>query len=83
MVEVIIPPGPTGMDPSQISFFHALQITTKINKGMIEIQKEVKVLVPGQIVAASEAALLEKMNLRPFSYGMSILEVYDDGALLD
>jgi len=45
--EVIIAPGPTGMDPSQISFFHALQITTKINKGMIEIQKEVKVLVPG------------------------------------
>lgn len=83
MVEVVIPPGPTGMDPSQISFFHALQITTKINKGMIEIQKEVRVLVPGQIVAASEAALLEKMNLRPFSYGMSILEVYDDGALLD
>lgn len=24
MVEVIIPPGSTGMDPSQISFFHAL-----------------------------------------------------------
>lgn len=46
-VEVIVPPGSTGMDPSQISFFHALQITTKINKGMIEIQKDVKVLSPG------------------------------------
>jgi len=31
-IDVVIPPGPTGMDPSQISFFHALQISTKINK---------------------------------------------------
>jgi len=32
-LEVTIEPGPTGMDPSQISFFHALSISTKINKG--------------------------------------------------
>jgi len=32
-IDVVIPPGPTNMDPSQISFFHALAITTKINKG--------------------------------------------------
>ena len=81
--EVIVPPGPTGMDPSQISFFHALQITTKINKGMIEIQKEVQVLVPGQKVGASEADLLAKMNILPFSYGMEIRDVYDDGSVLD
>jgi len=57
-VEVNIPTGSTGMDPSQISFFHALSITTKINKGMIEILKEVKLLKVGQIVGNSEAALL-------------------------
>lgn len=50
---------------------------------MIEIQKEVKVLVPGQIVGASEASLLAKMNLKPFSYGMDVIEVYDDGCILD
>lgn len=82
-VEVIIPPGPTGMDPSQISFFHALQITTKINKGMIEIQKDVKVLSPGQKVGASEADLLAKMNILPFSYGMDIKTVYDEGTILE
>jgi large subunit ribosomal protein LP0 len=32
-IDVVIPPGPTGMDPSQISFFHALQVPTKIEKG--------------------------------------------------
>lgn len=82
-VEVMVPPGSTGMDPSQISFFHALQITTKINKGMIEIQKEVRVLVPGQKVGASESALLAKMNIQPFSYGMEIVQVMDEGAMLD
>jgi hypothetical protein len=34
-VEVVIQPGSTGMDPSQIGFFHALSISTKINKGTI------------------------------------------------
>jgi large subunit ribosomal protein LP0 len=51
-------------------------------KGMIEILKEVKVLVKGQKVGNSEAALLAKMNLKPFSYGMEILKVYDDGAII-
>lgn len=44
---VVVPAGPTGMDPSQIGFFHALKITTKINKGQIEILKDVQVLVEG------------------------------------
>jgi len=35
--DVVIPPGPSGMDPSQIGFFHALSISTKIVKGQIEI----------------------------------------------
>jgi len=82
-VEVNIPTGSTGMDPSQISFFHALSITTKINKGMIEILKEVKLLKVGQTVGNSEAALLNKLGLKPFSYGMQVLKVYDDGSMLD
>lgn len=57
-IDVTVPPGPTGMDPSQISFFHALQITTKIQKGQIEIVKEVKVCEIGQKVTNSQAALL-------------------------
>ena len=36
-VEVRIPKGPTGLAPSEISFFHALKIPTKILKGQIEI----------------------------------------------
>ena len=50
---------------------------------MIEIQKDVKVLVPGQKVGASEADLMAKMNIMPFSYGMDIRDVYDDGTVLE
>jgi len=65
-IDVVIPPGPTNMDPSQISFFHALAITTKINKGQIEITKDVKVCTKGKVIGNSEVALLAKMNLKPF-----------------
>lgn len=34
-VDFTVPPGPTGLDPSQINFFHALNISTKIVKGQI------------------------------------------------
>jgi len=61
-IDVVIPPGPTGMDPSQISFFHALSISTKIQKSQIEITKEFRVCTKGKKVANSEAVLLQKLN---------------------
>jgi large subunit ribosomal protein LP0 len=81
-LDVTIPPGPTGMDPSQISFFHALNMSTKINKGQIEITKEFRVCTVGKKVGNSESVLLQKLNIKPFSYGMEIFRVYDDGTIL-
>lgn len=34
-IDFTCPAGPTGLDPSQINFFHALNISTKIVKGQI------------------------------------------------
>ena len=81
-VDFAIPPGPTGLDPSQINFFHALNISTKIVKGQIEITKEFRVCTIGKKVKASEAALLKKLNYKPFAYGMKVISVYDDGSIL-
>jgi len=78
-VEVIIPAGNTGLEPTQTSFLQALNIQTKIAKGQIEILKDVKLLVPGQKVGSSEAALLQKLNIKPFTYGLGVKQVYDDG----
>jgi len=81
-IDVSIPPGPTGLDPSQISFFHALNMSTKIQKGQIEIAKEFKVCTAGKKVANSEAVLLQKLNIKPFAYGMEIQFVFDEGTVL-
>jgi len=81
-IDYTIPPGPTGMDPSQISFFHTLNISTKIQKGQIEITKEYRVLEKGRKIGNSEAAILGKLSIKPFAFGMEILYVYDDGAIL-
>lgn len=81
--DVTIPAGGTGMDPSQTSFFQALNIATKINKGTIDIVNDVHLIKAGEKVGASEAALLGKLGVKPFKYGLEILKVYDQGALFD
>lgn len=82
-VDVIVPAGPTGCDPGQTSFFQALNIATKINKSQIEIINPVPLLAKGDKVNPGQAALLDKLNIHPFSYGMHIRHVYDDGAVYD
>ena len=80
-VGVDVPPGPTGCDPGQTSWFQALNIPTKINKGQIEIVSLVKLIKEGQKVSESQAALLQKLNIKPFAYGLKVEQVYDSGAL--
>mmetsp|Transcript_9549 Transcript_9549/g.29953 ORF Transcript_9549/g.29953 Transcript_9549/m.29953 type:complete len:377 (-) Transcript_9549:508-1638(-) len=78
-VDVIIPCGPTGMDPSKTSFFQALNVPTKITKGTIEIISDVKVVSIGDKVGGSEAILMSTMGLKPFEYGLEVLEVIENG----
>jgi large subunit ribosomal protein LP0 len=80
-VDVNVPPGPTGCDPGQTSFFQVLQIPTKIVKGQIEITNQVSLIKKGDKVGSSEAALLSKLNIKPFSYGLAIKSIYDNGSV--
>lgn len=80
-IDVKVPPGPTGCDPGQTSFFQVLQVPTKITKGQIEITTEVFLVPQGQKVGSSEAALLQKLNIRPFTYGLTISCIYDNGSV--
>ena len=38
-------------------------------------------LIPSFQVGASEAALLQMLNIKPFHYGLIISHVYDNGAV--
>jgi large subunit ribosomal protein LP0 len=79
--DVKLPPQNTGMGPEKTSFFQALQIPTKISRGTIEILNEVFLIKTGEKVGASEAALLNMLNIQPFSYGLIVQEVYDSGSI--
>jgi len=81
--DVTIPPQNTGLGPEKTSFFQALQIPTKISKGTIEIINKVLLLNEGEKVGASEATLLNMLNISPFSYGLVIEKVYDSGSCFD
>lgn len=80
-VDVVVPAGPTGCDPGQTSFFQVLQVPTKIVKGQIEITNPVNLIKKGEKVGSSEAALLQKLNIKPFSYGLAIKCVFDRGSI--
>ncbi|PBP19243.1 60S acidic ribosomal protein P0 [Diplocarpon rosae] len=77
--DVYVPAGNTGMEPGKTSFFQALGVPTKIARGTIEITTDLKLVEAGSKVGASEATLLNMLNISPFTYGMGIFQVYDDG----
>jgi len=81
--DVVVPKGPTGADPSQTSYFQTMDIPTKISRGQIEIQSDVHLITKGERVTAGQADLLQKLNIRPFTYGLAITKVFDNGSLYD
>ena len=80
-LDVKIPPQNTGLGPEKTSFFQALSIPTKISKGTIEILNEIHLIKKDEKVGASEATLLNMLNISPFTYGLVIRQVYDSGTI--
>jgi len=79
--DVKLEPQNTGMGPEKTSFFQALQIPTKISRGTIEILNDVHLIKVGEKVGASESALLNMLGITPFSYGLVVQQVYDNGSI--
>ena len=80
-VDVYIPAGNTGMEPGKTSFFQALGVPTKIARGTIEIVSDIRVVEANTRVGASEATLLNMLNISPFTFGMTCTMVYDNGQI--
>lgn len=81
--DVKIPAQNTGLGPEKTSFFQALSIPTKISKGTIEILNEIHLIKKDDRVGASEATLLNMLNISPFTYGLVIRQVYDSGTVFE
>ncbi|MEJ1281282.1 hypothetical protein NN561_012231 [Cricetulus griseus] len=67
--EVTVPAQNTGLGPEKTSFFQDLGITTKISRGDIEILSDVQLRKTGGKVGASEATLLNMLNISPSPLG--------------
>ncbi|KAK4056004.1 ribosomal protein P0 (A0) (L10E) [Microbotryomycetes sp. JL221] len=81
--DVYVPAGNTGMEPGKTSFFQALNIPTKIARGTIEIVSDIHLVEAGSRVGSSEATLLNMLNISPFTYGMKIIQIFDNGNLFE
>ncbi|KFO27907.1 60S acidic ribosomal protein P0 [Fukomys damarensis] len=79
--EVTVPAQITGLGPEKTSFFQALGITTKISRGTTEILSDVQLIKTGDKVGASAATLLNMLNISPFSFGLIIQQVFDNGSI--
>merc|ERR1712063_201129 len=64
---VTIPAGDTGLEPTQTAFLQALNIATRINKG--------------QIMILNDVHLLQELKIKPFSYGLVLTDIFDDGSV--
>jgi len=82
-IDVTVPAGPTGLDPGQTGFFQALNIATKIARGSIEIINSVVLIKAGEKVTSSHVALLSKLNINPFFYGIKVTHVYENGSVYE
>ena len=82
-IDVFVEPGPTGCDPGQTNYFQSMNVPTKIVRGQIEITARVQMCEKGEKVSFTAGALLDKLNIKPFSFGVVVMIVYTDGVTFD
>jgi len=81
--DVHIAKGMTTLEPTKTSFLQALNIASKINKGQIEILNDIHLIKKGEKVGSSESTLLQMLDVRPFEYGLIVVNVYDNGSVYE
>ena len=79
--DVIIPIGPTSMQPTMTSIFQNMDISTRINRGQIDVIESKKIISKGEKVNASAASLLSQLNIKPFIYSINVKSIYNSGEI--
>jgi len=75
--DVVLPKQVTALEPTKTSFFAALDIATKITRGCVEILNDRKLCDKGKKVGGSEAALLQMLDIKPFTYGLKVTSCWE------
>eukprot|EP00005_Dracoamoeba_jomungandri_P009330 CAMPEP_0174275128 /NCGR_PEP_ID=MMETSP0439-20130205/59659_1 /TAXON_ID=0 /ORGANISM="Stereomyxa ramosa, Strain Chinc5" /LENGTH=301 /DNA_ID=CAMNT_0015367209 /DNA_START=1781 /DNA_END=2686 /DNA_ORIENTATION=+ len=80
--DVVLNRGPTQLGPEKTSFFRAVGIATRITRGCVEILNSKELLKEGDRVDESTVALLNLLDIQPFSFGLKVKLLFDEGDLL-
>jgi len=75
--DVVLPKQVTALEPTKTTFFAALDIATKITRGCVEILNDVRLCDRGKKVGSSEAALLQMLDIKPFTYGLKVTSCWE------
>lgn len=76
--------GETGSSANDCTLVMSLVVITKqigLTCYILSFQSDVQLIKTGDKVGASEATLLNMLNISPFSFGLIIQQVYDNGSI--
>ena len=79
---IIIPAGPTNLDPGKIGEFQRVNINVKAIKGVLEVVKDHKLINEGEIVSETVSAMCRLLGIVPFEYAMELKYVYLNGQII-
>jgi len=78
-IEVIVPMGPTNIDIKMTNFFQKQNIPTKVQNKKINVEKDVVLIKPGDVVNGTHLKIIELLELCPFKFKVQIKCVWDKG----
>lgn len=83
-VDVLIPEGSTNLDPGPIiSELGSIGLQTRIDKGKIRITKSATILSVGDTVSETQAAVLTRLGIQPFTVSLKINHILENGEIFD
>jgi len=76
--DIIVPAGPTDLPPGPaISELGALGIMVQIDKGKISVKEPKTIVKAGSKISQAAADVMSKLDIKPFSIGVTPLAAYD------
>lgn len=82
--DIVLPPGPTPFPPGPIiSEFAQLGVQAGVEGGKVAIKQESTVAKEGDIISATLASMLMKLDIKPMEIGLNLAAVYEDGIIYD
>jgi len=82
--DVVVPASPTDLNPGPvIGELNTVGIRTKVEKGKIVITSDSTIISEGEEVTEDQAAVLNRLGIKPFSVGLTLEIAFEDGDIIE